>query len=154
MRSLISERSPDGRILMEASWKLELKSYRSYKFNWVGRPNQPPDVYAEAKKLSQADGVSETRQTVVYVSWNGATEVSRWNLYKTIADGQARDLVASVPRQGFEANLTYNGLVSYVIVEGVDRYRRPLGESVVVKTIEQEDYLLFQGRSKNVYGSS
>ncbi|KAK3047787.1 hypothetical protein LTR09_010762 [Extremus antarcticus] len=77
--SLQSEHAPDGRTLMQAQFKREgANTYRAYKYEWVGRPQQPPDVHS-ATIESKKDKVN----TVVHVSWNGATEVHTWNLYKT-----------------------------------------------------------------------
>ncbi len=136
MRSLISENAPEGKLLMEASWIPELKSYRSYKFPWVGKPTEPPDVHSRAVNWTEEAGVvAEAVQTVVYVSWNGATEVASWKLYKTTAEGGSREQIANVKRQGFETMLTYDGFASYVVVEGVDHDGHSLGESDVVKSI-------------------
>ena len=74
MRSLISEHAPDGKVLMEASWKPELKSYRSYKFPWVGLPALPPDVHSEAFVTRMEEASIDTVMTSVHISWNGATE--------------------------------------------------------------------------------
>lgn len=135
--SLQSEYSSDGELLMQARWKAELRSYRSYKFSWVGRPTQPPDVHSEAIVLSDEDG-KDSVSTVVFVSWNGATEVKHWNMYKTTSDGESRELVASVQRQDFETIMTYKGFASYVIVEGVDADDNAFGESRVVQTISPD----------------
>lgn len=133
--SLQSEHAADGRLLMEARWKAEgLKSYRSYKFPWVGQPKNPPDVHSEAFAVGRGEAKGHLR-TAVHVSWNGATEVAKWHLYKTTVDGQTREKVASVPRQGFESMLLYHGYATYVVVEAVDKEGEPLGESQVFKTI-------------------
>lgn len=43
-----------------------VKSYRTFKGAWVGRPEAPPDA------------VLKPAEAAVYVSWNGATEVAGW----------------------------------------------------------------------------
>ena len=121
---------------MQASLKPKLKSYRSYKFPWVGRPTQPPDVQSIA-----ATSQDEFVTTVVFVSWNGATEVQSWNLYKTNADGTTMELIASTLRQGFETELAYEGFASYVVAEAIDRNGKPLGRSEVAKTRPPSDRL-------------
>ena len=74
---------------------------------------------------------------MVYVSWNGATEVATWNLYKTNHEGISgtNEPVAAVPRSGFETSLRYGGYATYVVVEAVDKNGDLLGRSRVVKTI-------------------
>jgi hypothetical protein len=135
MYSLISEHAPDGTLLCEASWRLDLNSYRSYKFEWIGRPTLPPDVYAEAV------GVGRNIRTDVYVSWNGATEVHKWILYKTDLDGSGKEQVNTTLRRGFETLLSYDSFAGYVVVEGIDHEGRTLRQSTVTKTIELDDLL-------------
>lgn len=125
-----SEHAADGRLLMEARFKHgAAHSYRNYKYEWVGRPAHPPDVHSAAVEMS------DNTSTVVHVSWNGATEVANWNLYKTNPIGSAKQLVASTPRQGFESVLTYDRYASFVIVEAVDEQGGVLGLSEITKTI-------------------
>lgn len=48
-------------------WWERVKSYRAYKvFDWVGRPDFPPDAVIQGSRL--------------YVSWNGGTGVGFWEL--------------------------------------------------------------------------
>jgi hypothetical protein len=48
--------------------------YRAYKMDWVGRPAWPPSIVAV-----KSPGLgNSTRNSTVYVSWNGATEVKSW----------------------------------------------------------------------------
>jgi hypothetical protein len=67
-------------------------SYRAYKAEWTGRPSSPPAV-------AVADGA-------VWVSWNGATEVARWELLLGSDEASLRPLPGSVrARTGFETRL-------------------------------------------------
>jgi hypothetical protein len=129
--TLQTEHSPDGRLVLEASFKLDgANSYRSYKYPWVGRPRSPPDVHSIAGSFGR-NGTN----TLVHVSWNGATEVATWNLYKTDADGSHEELVASIARQGFETALSYKGYASFVILEALDANGQILGRSNVERTV-------------------
>lgn len=127
-KSIQSEHAPDGRILMEARLKAEwLGTYRSYKYPFVGTPADPPDVVS----------VAETRDhavTLVYVSWNGATEVKWWNTYSTSAAGKKRQLIGTTGRTGFETEIAYASFAKHVVVEALDGEFNVLGESKVVKT--------------------
>lgn len=127
--ALQSEHAPNGDLLMEAKLISGLKTYRSYKFPWVGTPSAPPDVHSATLLV---DG---NMKTVVHVSWNGATEVARWNLYKSTAGGGSMELVSTTLRQGFESTLVYRGYAAFVLVEGVDGSGKRLGISKVVKTV-------------------
>ena len=71
-------------------------SYRGFKQHWVGCPKTKPDVVAK----STSDG-----KTVIHVSWNGATEVEKWEIYGgDSADSLKR--VETVSRTGFETKVT------------------------------------------------
>ncbi len=113
-----------------SSW---LKSYRTYKFNFVGKPSAPPDVQSHAIGSDE----DNTTTTLVHVSWNGATEVNSWNLYKTddIGNIDSPEPVTASPRMGFETTLSYKGFASYVVAEATDRHGAVLGRSEVIKTI-------------------
>ena len=131
----LSEHTSDGKLIMKAIFKVEgANSYRSYKFPWVGKPSAPPDVHSKAIDLGK-----NNTSTLVHVSWNGATEVKTWNLYKTNPKGGAARLVASTLRQGFETALTCDGYAGYVIVEGLDVDGKVLGRSGIFKTIAPRD---------------
>ncbi|MHB8531164.1 MAG: arylsulfotransferase family protein [Solirubrobacteraceae bacterium] len=88
-----SELSADGkRQLFDARFAGRTRSYRSFRFPWVGTPAHPP-VYAFA--------ASGKRGGTVYASWNGATQVSSWRVLVGGSPATMRPL-PSVPRAGFE----------------------------------------------------
>lgn len=136
--SLFSEYDVDGNLVLEASLKPELKSYRSYKFPWVGHPTELPAVHSVAVGTDN----NQTVTTSVHVSWNGATEVAKWNLYHTTTDGDTAQLIASRPRSGFETALTWSGYASHVVAEAVDRHGKVLGTSDVVASIPPKNIYL------------
>ena len=100
---LVSEYTPDGRLIMEGNILPKLDSYRSYKFEWVGEPLEPPTVYSAAF-LS-----GNTTYTMVYASWNGATEVATWKFYELDTNSGSERLLDSAPKKGFETSLTHRG---------------------------------------------
>lgn len=64
-----------------------VQSYRAFKDTWAGTPaDWDPSLVVE-------DGYA-------YVSWNGATEVTEWNVYTTASSGTALKAVAA--KRGFE----------------------------------------------------
>lgn len=130
--SLHSEYSANGRLLMQANLRLHgTNTYRSYKFPWTGRPTRPPDVKSTAFRPTTNNSALNT---VVYVSWNGATEVATWNLLHTSSNGRFSEIVASSPRQGFETQLRYDGFAKYVVAVGLDSNGKELGRSEVMLT--------------------
>ena len=138
--SLHSEYKENGDLIMEASLIPELKSYRAYKYEWIGRPMEDPAVYSVA--APKEDG---STQTAVYISWNGATEVVAWNLYKSTPE-EAVELVASTPRRGFETALLYDGFASYVVAEALSLNGTVLRRSAVTKTSPPSTKLLDPAR--------
>ncbi|KXS96609.1 hypothetical protein AC578_10431 [Pseudocercospora eumusae] len=140
-RSLHSEHAPHGRMLMQARMLPEwLGSYRSYKFPFVGRPLQAPDVLAHAFTTVENSTIMN-----VYVSWNGATEVGSWNLYRTDARGRAgaTSLIARKVRSGFETEIAFDGYAKFVIVEALGKDGGVLenGRSRVFATLPAMDML-------------
>jgi hypothetical protein len=68
---------------------------------------------------------------LVYASWNGATEVARWQ----VLAGRASRLrgVASKARAGFETEITAKSRGSHVAVRALDARGRVLGTSRAVR---------------------
>ncbi len=122
---------------MEAQFKAGVRNYRSFKYEWVGRPSQPPDVRSAA--LQEIDG---SISTIVSVSWNGATEVHEWNIYEANPSGMERTLIDTVPRTGFETTTWLDGYFSHVVVEAVDKAGEKLGEAVVFATVPTLEQLV------------
>ena len=131
-QSLQSEHTRDGRMIMEArmvpNW---IGTYRGFKYEFVGLPSDPPDVVSKA--FSHGNQANSTH-TTVHVSWNGATEVSRWNLYKSTEDGSTEVRIASKKREGFETAIDCDGFASFVVVQGIGKDGKPLGKSKVITT--------------------
>lgn len=85
-----SEYSASGRVLLDVRWP-NAGSYRTLFTNtWVGSPSYPPRGAA--------------RGTTVYASWNGATQVAKWDV---LAGPTAEHLkvVATHARTGFETTI-------------------------------------------------
>ena len=103
----------------DAVWHVQFASsstmnYRAFSFNWTSTPSTTvPDVYSYASNNNNASNH-------VYVSWNGATTVSRWNFYG--AQSPTTDsvtLVGSADKAGFETQWTSSKYYSWWMVEAV-----------------------------------
>ena len=81
-----------GHVVFDGSFAKEADSYRAYRFTWQGRPAGRPAIAVRRV---------DSGRVAVYVSWNGATGVTRWQV---LAGPNARKLkpVRTVPRTGFE----------------------------------------------------
>jgi len=98
-----------------------LASYRGYKFEWTGTPTYPPSVAVE--------GSGST--VTVYASWNGATEVARWQVVGGPSPQELRPL-RTAARSGFETAIQVPA-EPYIAVEALDATGVIIGHSATVK---------------------
>lgn len=89
----ITEYAPDGEVLFDAHMSYDLTFYRAYRQPWSGRPLTPPTVLADANNTEE--------ETIVHMSWNGATGVAAWRVLAGPRRGALRPQ-ATVPAGGFE----------------------------------------------------
>jgi hypothetical protein len=97
----VSELGRDGQLLFDVKLPEDADTYRAYRFPWTGQPEGRPDVAVTP------DGVA--------VSWNGATEVTRWQ----VLAGPSPDAlvpVADAHRTGFETKIPVSANAAYVAV--------------------------------------
>jgi hypothetical protein len=120
---VITEYTRRGRIVLDARFAGATDgSYRAMRADWVGRPATEPAVAAQRRG----------GRVAVWASWNGATEVARWE----VLGGASPDSLASVgggARDGFETALSVAGSHAYVAVRAVDAGGAVLGTSRVVQ---------------------
>jgi hypothetical protein len=128
-----TEFSVDGEVLCSAHFAPHLvfkildfglvKSYRVFKKPWVGRPKTVPDVKVKDGK--------------VYVSWNGATEVTWWRL-ETAKTLEAKDdefvPIQELERTGFETSFALDKIDGYVRIVALDAAKGIMAYSAVVST--------------------
>lgn len=127
-----TEFSPAGEVLCDVHlapsviWKFGMvTSYRVFKSTqWVGRPRYAPKTH-----LRPAEGV-------LYVSWNGATEVAKWVLQGAEWAGVHDEIFEDVDfqiKEDFEAGFEMmDDMPQYLRVVAVDRDGAVLGYSQVV----------------------
>ncbi|GAB7354961.1 hypothetical protein MBLNU459_g5576t1 [Dothideomycetes sp. NU459] len=111
----------DNHFATNYSWERgDVQSYRTFKYNWVGKPLQPP--------------AAALGDEVVFVSWNGATEVTTWILQHSSQyqneHGEWQD-IATVQKDGFETELNFDEdtVMRYLRVAAVDEAGRIIGLS-------------------------
>jgi hypothetical protein len=106
-----SEFTDAGRMVFDAQLPQDDGSYRVYRFPWKATPRTRPDAVVNAG--------------AVYVSWNGATEVARWQV---LAGGS---VVASARKSGFETRIPVSGGAGSLTVRALDAHGRVLESSAV-----------------------
>lgn len=109
-----------GRVVLDGRFVAGTSSYRAYRFDWSGAPDDKPAVAASTHGAA----------TAVCASWNGATAVSGW---RVLAGASPRRLarVRTVGSRGFETQVTIQA-TSYVAVQALDQRGRVLGVSPTV----------------------
>jgi Arylsulfotransferase (ASST) len=119
----ISELDSRGRVLFDAYYGQgkppgqDADTYRAYRFEWHGYPIEDPVVVV--------------RKDTVYVSWNGATEVVRWQV---LAGSDRKNLrpVKTVAKGGFETAIPVEE-ASFYAVRALDRNWDVLATSRTIK---------------------
>jgi hypothetical protein len=116
----ITEFGPHGRTLFDARFGRPngIDSYRAYRFHWVGRPRVRPALTVKGDRA--------------YVSWNGATEVSKWQL---LAGPQKKSLkpVSTVRKKSFETAIPLKTGAPWVAVRALDRKNRSMARTSIVQ---------------------
>ena len=118
-----TEFTPDGTVRFDATFGDGSVSYRALRFPWIGRPVTNPAVAA----VANSDGT-----TTVYASWNGATEVARWQVL-TGKDAAHLAAVHTAPRSGFETAITVGAVSRLVAVAALDARGENLGASAPLR---------------------
>jgi hypothetical protein len=116
-----SEVAPGGALLLHGEFPFGVRSYRAFVGDWVGRPADPPRV---ATRKNPAGG------SLVYVSWNGATEVDRWTILAG-RDKSSLSPVGSQPWTGFETQIAVNSTGPHFAAVAEDRDGKILGRSAI-----------------------
>ncbi|MGH2978344.1 MAG: arylsulfotransferase family protein [Solirubrobacterales bacterium] len=117
-----SEFSKAGRLLFDARFPAAVDSYRAYRFRWTGRPPDEPAVAAVPRR---AGGLT------VYASWNGATNVTGWQVLGGARPDALRPVVSGA-RNGFETAIRVRSDERYVAVQAKDSSGEVIGVSRTV----------------------
>jgi hypothetical protein len=116
-----TEYGPGHRVLFDGRLR-NASSYRAFKQDWTATPAQPPDLTVTRS------GAAAT----AYVSWNGATEVARWQVLGGSAPHQLAPLGVAA-KHGFETVITVPQAPPVLAVQALDGSGSALGVSGVVQ---------------------
>jgi hypothetical protein len=126
-----SEHAPNGDVLMTARFVSDRYStYRAYKSEFVGRPLTKPDVVASVYGTSNI-----SINTVIHVSWNGATDVAGWNFYAQAREQSESVLIGHAEKIDFETMYIVDGYMDYIVAEALDRN----GDSMVKSAVHRSE---------------
>ena len=119
----------EGRVLLDGRFGVEgTDSYRAYRFAWTGRPVEHPALVVET------DG----DEWIARASWNGATEVARWQVLSG-RNAQTLQPVAERARRGFETAVPFGSDDAVVAVRALNARGAVLGTSKAVRLVRPDD---------------
>jgi Arylsulfotransferase (ASST) len=96
-----TEYSPGGTMLFDGKFGgKDVDSYRAFRFRWDAHPVTKPDAVLRGR--------------TVYVSWNGATQVVRWQV---LAGSR---VIATAARSGFETPIRVGAAAGGLLVRALD----------------------------------
>lgn len=101
--------------------------YRAYSSPWKATPkHSKPALWTYSKTSDSA--------VVFYVSWNGATEVAKWNFYGANDVNDYFGLIGTTDKRGFETVFTSQTHFTYSFVEAISVTGESLRNSSMVMT--------------------
>lgn len=119
-----SEFAPDGTLVAEAAMAAGEQSYRAFRLPWTGTPRDLPALAAARDRRSG--------DATLYVSWNGSTEVTHWQV-RTGSNPTRLQPYTVAPRTGFETAIRPGVKRGYCAVAALDRSGRVLAASVPIE---------------------
>ena len=119
----LSEYAKNGSLLFDAHLPYDMASYRGYRYQWSGQPHSAPALAAYENNTSE--------ETILHMSWNGATDVAAWEL---LAGKKPRALTpqARVAATEFESTAILPKSYAYAAVAALDSSGRVLASSPAV----------------------
>jgi hypothetical protein len=111
-----------GKLVFDAELARGNDSYRAFRLPWTGRPAERPKVVA-----TRSGG-----QVTASVSWNGATEVARWELLAGSSEDALRP-VRSARATSFETTIRASSSARLVALRARDADGEVLGTSAAVR---------------------
>jgi hypothetical protein len=110
------EYDSNGTLLWSAQFGVgDVQSYRVLRSNWTGYPTWSPSISVVSN--------SSTSSHDVYASWNGATEVSTWEILGSASQDVTYTSLVNSTKEGFETLSTIpqsqTGAYSFLEVRGV-----------------------------------
>lgn len=126
-----SEYDAQNRVVLEAKFLSDRhRTYRAYKYPWVGNPIEPPVL--KVLPIGQSD---DQVASSFYVSWNGATEVDSWAFYGGNSLDEPFKLLSTVKKHGFETSWVMAGAVKFAYAEALNAEGEVIGKSTTTSII-------------------
>ncbi|KAF1353336.1 ASST-domain-containing protein, partial [Delphinella strobiligena] len=125
-----TEYTHDGTVLWDVQFGIignaSVQSYRAYKQDWTGNPRTNPSI---------AGSGNGTDNSTIYMSWNGATEISTWAVLAANTSDALVNTTAlwkNVTKAGFETDVTVGSAHRYIRAAALNAKGEVLGSSGVL----------------------
>jgi Arylsulfotransferase (ASST) len=118
---VFAEYTQAGKQFWTGGFRSPVQFHRAFRLPWSGQPAGVP--YAAASPTSSG--------TVVYASWNGATNIASWRVLAGPSPGTL-GAVASRGFNGFETGISTSSTQAYFAVQALNSSGRVLGTSAAV----------------------
>ena len=119
-----TEFTAGGELVADVRLPRGLQSYRAFRLPWTGVPANRPAIAARPDP--------GTGSTMLYASWNGATEVVHWQVHAGPSPKRLHR-AGVVHRKGFETAIALDGEHRYAAVTALDASARRLGKSRTIR---------------------
>ncbi len=119
----ISEFATNGSLLFDAHLPYDMASYRGYRYPWSAQPRSAPALAAYLNNTAE--------ETIVHMSWNGATDVASWQVLAGKKPGSLAPQ-AKVAATDFETSAILPKSYAYAEVRALDASGHVLASSPTV----------------------
>ncbi len=119
----LTEFAKNGSVLFDAHLPYDMASYRGYRYPWSAQPQSAPTLAAYENNTAE--------ETIVHMSWNGATGVASWQVLAGKKRGSLQ-AQAKVAATDFETSAILTKSYAYVAVRALDSSGRVLASSPTV----------------------
>lgn len=126
--SVIKEYGPGAATGQDVRWSARFDaigggdSYRAFKQIWHATPASPPSLVVSKGGIPEtlSHCTNSTDAALGYVSWNGATDVTSYDVYAGSSETDL-ELIGTVKRQGFETVFPIHSTYAALMVSALGR---------------------------------
>jgi len=119
-----SEFNKKGKLIYDGNLPVDDGSYRTFRYKWSGMPTTKP----KAAVVATGDSTD-----TIYVSWNGATQVSKWQVLGLV--NGAYKPILKTNKKGLETKIDVKTSATSFKVRALDAKGRKLSVTPVVTTV-------------------
>ncbi|MGZ4178725.1 MAG: arylsulfotransferase family protein, partial [Solirubrobacteraceae bacterium] len=118
----VTEFDSHGKTVFDGRFVDANQSYRAYRYPWSGTPWAAPAFGTRTSKGT----------TTVYASWNGSTQLARWNVLGGSSPSKM-GVIASAGKTAFETPIKLRSSQAYLEVQALDSSGKVLAKTKPIK---------------------